>query len=109
MDQRGIKGGDQWRTLSFRETRTWALDASDVDPPEGEVKNASMIVLELPGLEDRTEDVTEGVMNILGQIIVLKRVLDLAPDTNYKVVILYEKAEEHMENVFFLECPALEE
>lgn len=109
MDQRGIKGGDQWRTLSFRETRTWALDVSDVDPPEAEVNNASMFVLELPGFEDRTEDVTEGIMNIVGQIIVLKRILNLAPDTNYKVAILYDKAEEGMENVFFIECPPLGE
>jgi len=109
MDQRGIEGGDQWRTLSSYESETWPIDVTKVGSSDGAISDMSIVVLELPDGTDRTEDVTEGEMGSDGQIITLKRIKNLMPDTNYKVSVLYRKDNEDRETRFFIKCPPLEE
>jgi len=109
MDQRGIEGGDQWRTLSAHESETWPIDVTKVGSPDGTVSDASTIVLELPLATDRTEDVTEGETGVDGQIITLARIQNLEPGKDYKVSARYRKDNEDRENLFFVRCPPLGE
>jgi len=110
MDQRGIEGGDQWRTLSSYESETWPIDVTKVGSVDGDITDLDMKVLELPGLEDRTEDVTDdGEMGVGGQVITLKRISGLSPGKSYAVSALYRKDNEDRETRFFIRCPELGE